>query len=91
MQRDHKAASGVRADPSRLFHFMFKLFIGIKEIENKLRLLIKKATSVMLLALRSWNTRRIFNQSYDPGFSMTCGYFQLFWTQDVLNIKQKCD
>ena len=53
MQRDHKAASDVREDLSRLFHFMFKLFIGIKEIENKLRLLIKKATSVMLLALRS--------------------------------------
>ena len=53
MQRDHKAALGVRADPSRLFHFMLKLFIGIKEIENKLRSLIKKATSVLLLALRS--------------------------------------
>ena len=91
MQRDHKAALGVREDLSRLFHFMFKLFIGIKEIENKLRRLIKKATSVLLLALRSWNTRRIFNQSYDPGFWMTRGYFQLFWTQDVLNIKQKCD
>ena len=35
MQRDHKDALGVRADPSRLFHFMFKLSIGIKEIESK--------------------------------------------------------
>lgn len=53
MQRDHKAALGVRANLSRLFHFMFKLFIGIKEMENKLRSLIKKTTSVLLLALRS--------------------------------------
>ena len=53
MQRDHKAASGVREDLSRLFHFMFKLFIGIKEIESKLRGLIKNAASFFLLALRS--------------------------------------
>lgn len=53
MQRDHKAALGVRADVSRLFHFIFELFIGIKEIESKLRGLIKNAASFFLLALRS--------------------------------------
>ena len=57
MQRDHKAALGVRADPSRLFHFMFKLFIGIKEIENKLRSLIKKATSQFCYWLSVAETR----------------------------------
>ena len=52
MQRDHKAALGVRVGLSRLFHFMFKLSIGIKEIESELSL-IKKATSFLSLALCS--------------------------------------